>query len=106
MVNSSFRFTISDVHDATGIPRNGSGQRLIRDPLRKGTFGSGYKKVGRIYFLNEATFKKAVAQLKLARAGEPRAPRQSPCSDDEIRVLQKQRTGRPLVAILRDLAAR
>ena len=31
--------TIKDVHVATGIPEDGSGQRLIRNPIRSGKFG-------------------------------------------------------------------
>ena len=34
-----FNKTIGDVHDATGIPRDGSGQREIRNPLIRGEFG-------------------------------------------------------------------
>lgn len=34
-----FNKTIQDVHKATGIPEDGSGQLLIRDPLRFGQFG-------------------------------------------------------------------
>ena len=34
-----FNKTIGDVHDATGIPRDGSGQREIRNPLLRGEFG-------------------------------------------------------------------
>ena len=34
-----FSKTIQDVHKATGIPEDGSGQRLIRDPLRFGELG-------------------------------------------------------------------
>lgn len=63
--------TVSDIHDATGIPRDGSGQILIRDRLRNDDFGTDWEKRGTHqaakYYMSEETFQTAVRML---RAGQ------------------------------------
>jgi hypothetical protein len=60
--------TVSDIHDATAIPRDGSGQTLIRDQLRKNRFGAGWEKRGEHrtapYYMSEETFQNAVRILR------------------------------------------
>lgn len=60
--------TVSDIHDATGIPRDGSGQTMIRDRLRNNEFGDGWEKRGEHraapYFISEETFQNAVRILQ------------------------------------------
>jgi hypothetical protein len=65
-MNKEFPKAISDVHDATGIPRNGSGQRLIRNPIREGKIGLEGKdwiKKGS-YALTEKFFNQLVIYVK------------------------------------------
>lgn len=71
MKKREFNKKISDVHDATGIPRNGSGQKLIRNPLREGKIGIEGKdwiKNGTheraAYALTEEFFERLVKYLK------------------------------------------
>jgi hypothetical protein len=63
--------TVGDVHDATGIPRDGSGQRLIRNRLRNNEFGDGWEKRGEHrnspYYMDEPTFQNAVRILRQQR---------------------------------------
>jgi hypothetical protein len=63
--------TISDVHDATGIPRDGSGQHKIRNPLKEHFVdeeGKGWIKRGTHasapFLLTEEFFEYFVAWLK------------------------------------------
>jgi hypothetical protein len=56
--------TVSDVHDETGVPRDGSGQKLIRDPLRRNEFGTGWQKRGGRYYMSEETFREACRRVR------------------------------------------
>jgi hypothetical protein len=56
--------TVQDVHDATGIPRDGSGQLMIRDPLQANKFGAAWEKRGGRYYMSEETFREACRRLR------------------------------------------
>ena len=60
-------WTVQDIHDATGIPRDGSGQQLIRNPLRNNEFGTDWEKRGNRYYMSEETYRTACARLRERR---------------------------------------